>query len=281
MVAAGPEPPCPSSAMETMDRNFWRGVTAEFTAMFFFVFICVGCALSTLGIAPGAAAAAQYNATLSISLCFGLTIFVLAHIFGHISGAHINPAVTFALVVARLVSPLRGALYVLAQFLGSIVASGVLMVVMGLKPETMGGFNALSGPDDNKVARGFITEMVLTCLLLLAVFATIDPKREASASLGPLAIGMAVGVAHLIAVPITGCGINPARSLGPAIFASADAAKEDLWVFLLAPFIGAGLAALMYPLWFAEENFSGNLRSKFRTEVKVVEKAWPPPPTSP
>lgn len=248
--------------MEPMNRDFWRAVSAEFMAMFLFVFVCVGCALSTLGIAEGASANALPTATLAISLCFGLTIFVLAHCFGHISGAHINPAVTFTLILAKQVEPVRGAFYMLAQCLGSIVASGILMSVMGLKPDTMGGYNALSGPDDNKIARGFVAEMILTYLLCFTVMATIDPHRDAT-GLGPLAIGMAVGVAHLILVPITGCGINPARSLGPALFADQAVAREDLWVFILAPLMGGALAAVLYPFWFAKENFTGGLKARF------------------
>lgn len=253
---------------EPMDRNFWRAVSAEFLAMFLFVFVCVGCALSNLGIAEGANPIARYNATLAISLCFGLTIFVLAHCFGHISGAHINPAVTLTLVLSRQVSVLRGAFYVLAQCLGSIIASAFLMITMGLKPETMGGYNALSGPDDNRIVRGFLLEVILTFLLCFTVLATIDPSRQAS-SMGPLAIGMAVGVAHLVAVPVTGCGINPARSLGPALFSSGGggAAREDLWVFLFAPLIGAGIAGPLYPLWFAQQDFSGGLLGKFSNDA--------------
>merc|ERR1719262_526059 len=102
--------------------------------MFTFVFICVGCALTTTGAAPGASAQGG-TAGLTISLCFGLTIFVLAHCFGHISGAHINPAVTVALMVVKQVHPKQGALYIVAQIVGSIVASGVLMGTMGLKAE--------------------------------------------------------------------------------------------------------------------------------------------------
>lgn len=246
-----------------LSRRMLRAVSAEFTAMFLFVFICVGCALTTLGIASGAAAGARYTATLTISLCFGLTIFVLAHMFGHISGAHVNPAVTLALMIAKQVDPVKGFLYMAAQFLGSIVASGLLMVTMGLEADTMGGFNALTGHPDNKIARGFIVETIMTFFLVMTVFATIDPTREAS-GMGPLAIGMAVGIAHLIAVPITGCGINPARSLGPALFTDKSQATEDLWVFLIAPFIGAAIAALLYPLWFAEENFIGGLAAKYK-----------------
>jgi len=139
--------------------------------------------------------------------------------------------------------------------LGSIAASGILMAVMGLRPDSMGGYNALSGPSDNKIARGFIAEFLLTAFLCLTVLATVDPNREKT-GLGPLAIGMAVGVAHLILVPITGCGINPARSLGPALFADQAAAREDLWVFILAPLLGGAFAAVAYPFWFAEENFA-------------------------
>merc|ERR1719491_2329803 len=139
----------------------------------------------------------------------------------------------------------------------------------------MGGYNALSGPDDNKIARGFVTEIILTFLLCFTVLATVDPSREAT-HIAPLAIGMAVGVAHLIAVPITGCGINPARSLGPALFADKDEAKEDLWVFLVAPFMGAVLAAVLYPFWFAKENFAaGGLRDRFKKDSTTVETIMP------
>lgn len=237
--------------------------------MFLFVFVCVGCALSNLGIPEGSNPDFKGSAALTISLCFGLTIFVLAHCFGHISGAHINPAVTLTLMLTSQVTLIRGALYMAAQFIGSILASGLLMSVMGLNPGTMGGYNALSGTDDNKYARGIVTELILTFLLCFTVLATIDPSREAH-GMGPLAIGMAVGVAHLIAVPITGCGINPARSFGPAIFANQDKAREDLWVFLLAPFLGAMLAALLYPLWFAEKNFAGGLRDAFHSKTEDV-----------
>lgn len=247
------------SNRELSAKDLARAVSAEFLAMFTFVFICVGCALTTTGAAPGAIPSTGPGtlgaAGLTISLCFGLTIFVLAHCFGHISGAHVNPAVTLALMIGRQVDVKKGVLYMIAQFLASIISSGILMAVMGLDSDSMGGYNALTGTDDNKYARGIITEMFLTFVLVFTVYATIDPNREAT-GMGPLAIGMAVGIAHLVAVPITGCGINPARSLGPAIFANNDQAREDLWVFLLAPFAGAAIAAVLYPFWFAKENFA-------------------------
>lgn len=258
---------------ELKDRRFWRAVTAECLAMFFFIFICIGCALSTLGMVDKALGEPMFTSPpsdiLSISLCFGLTIFVLAHCFGHISGAHINPAVTLALVISRQVSLLRGLFYVAAQCIGSIIASGVIMGIMGLDGDTMGGYNAASGHADVRIARALVTEWLLTFLLCFTVLATIDPSRTSGAVQGPLAIGMAVGVAHLIAVPITGCGINPARSLGPAIFANNASAREDLWIFLLAPFVGAATAAVVYPYWFAEEFFEGGLKGVFHSSSKV------------
>lgn len=235
---------------EPMNRDFWRAVSAEFLAMFLFVFVCVGAALSTLGIAEGADAKALPTATLAISLCFGLMIFVLAHCFGHISGAHINPAVTVTLMISGRVDPVKGVFYIVAQCCGSIASSGILMVVMGLQPDTMGGSNALAKGDHNTILQAFVGELILTFLLCFTVMATIDPSRDAS--LGPLAIGMAVCVAHIILVPITGCGINPARSLGPALFSAPQGALKDLWVFLVAPLVASPLAAVLYPFWFEQ-----------------------------
>jgi len=234
-----------------MNRDFWRAVSAEFLAMFLFVFVCVGAALSTLGIAEGADEKAAPTATLAISFSFGLTIFVLAHCFGHISGAHINPAVTVTLMISGRVDPVKGVFYIVAQCCGSIASSGILMVVMGLEPETMGGWNSLAKGNHNTILQAFVGELILTFLLCFTVMATIDPSRDAN--LGPLAIGMAVCVSHIILVPITGCGINPARSLGPALFSIPQSgAIKDLWVFLVAPLLASPLAAMLYPLWFEQ-----------------------------
>lgn len=207
-------------------------------------------------------------------------IFVLIHCFGHISGAHINPAVTVTLMVARRMDVVKGCLYIVAQCLASIASSGILMSVMGLRTESMGGYNALTGPEDNRIARGFVAEAILTFLLCFTVLATIDPHR-ATTGLGPLAIGMAVAVAHLVLVPITGCGINPARSLGPAVFAEAPAARQDLWVFLLAPMCGSVAAGTAYPLWFAQGELAAGLVGKFAADDAEADEATAVVPCSP
>lgn len=258
----------------------WRGVTGELLATFLFVFITVGCALATTGKSPGTEA--NPTATLSIALAFGITIFVLIHCFGHVSGAHINPAVTVALMVARQVCLVRGALYILAQCIGSIMASAVLMLIMDLDASTMGGYNVIAGDDDRRLLRGFVGEAIMTGLLVFTVFATIDPTRETT-GLGPLAIGFAVLVAHLILIPIDGCSINPARTLGPSILTDDTKAHEDLWVFMVAPIFGAVMTAFLYPVWFAKENFAGGLMGKLsskKSDEVHVTKVEPAPDTS-
>jgi len=256
---------------QPIDRDFFRAVSAEFLATFMFVYVCVSCALNTLNVVEGANELALPTATLAISLVFGFTIFVLIHCFGHISGANINPAVTLALVATKQIHPIKGAAYAVAQCFGSIVASAIIMGTSGLDTDTMGGANMMSGPDDTKVLHAFVSEMLLTGGLVMTVFATVDPSRE-DTHLGPLAIGFAVGIAHLVNVPITGCGINPARSLGPALFAASDQAREDLWVFLVAPLVGALLAAFLYTQWFAEVSFYGGLESFYHKKAQREEK---------
>jgi len=242
---------------EVLDyRGFWRAVVAEGTAMFFFIFIAVGTAIQ-------ANQSYVNTAGIVIPTGFGLTIFVLIHIFGHISGAHINPAVTLALVLARQVPPLRGFAYLCAHVTGSIAASGVLLAIFNR--DILGGFNTipLGREGEKNIAAACVTEIITTMVLIYSVFATIDPKRNVSTELGPLAIGGAVLVCHLIGVPVTGCGINPARSLGPAIFGPA-VAREDLWVFIVCPLVGSVIVAISYPFWFADKPFPpGGLRARY------------------
>jgi hypothetical protein len=107
-------------------------------------------------------------------------------------------------------------------------------------------------------------------ILLYAVFATIDPRRNSATDLGPLAIGGAVTICHLVAVPVTGCGINPARSIGPALF-GAQEGRDDLWLFILAPLCASALVAFTYPYFFAEESFVvGGLRARFMAKKQTA-----------
>lgn len=247
---------------------FWRAVSAEFAATTYFVYVCVGGALTNLGIAPGSMASLGvdveeveirlfHSEAKAISLIFGLTIFVLVHCVGHVSGANLNPAVTAGLMVTRQISLTRGVSYMVAQYVGAMLGAWLSMHTLALTPETMGGFNVPTGPEDNKIWRAFWTEGLLTGGLVFTVMATIDPLRPSgSTTLGPFAIGCAVMIAHLIAVPITGCGINPARSVGAAVVSNAAEAHDHLWIFVVAPYLGGIVSALIYVAWFAEKNFS-------------------------
>jgi len=246
-----------------MDRDFWRAVSAEFLATFMFIYVCLSVVVNTSD-----NPLALPTATLAISLVFGFTIFVLIHCFGHISGANINPAVTLALVATKQIHPVKGVAYVLAQCLGSVLACLVIGLSSGVGGDFLGA--NLIGHDGN-VLYAFVSEMLLTFGLVFTVFATVDPSRE-DTHLGPLAIGFAVGIAHLVNVPITGCGINPARSLGPALFEVSGAALADLWVFVLAPSVGALLAAFVYTQWFAEVSFYGGLESFYHKKARRDEK---------
>mmetsp|Transcript_5757 Transcript_5757/g.14337 ORF Transcript_5757/g.14337 Transcript_5757/m.14337 type:complete len:254 (-) Transcript_5757:56-817(-) len=182
-------------------------------ATFFFVFVAVGTAI-------GATQNYPMSRGIVIAVGFGMSIFVLIHCFGHISGGNINPAVTIALLLAKQIEWVQCLFYVAAQILGSIFASGLLLIVFD--DDILGGYNTIlvsSKTGEKNIGAAFIVELITTMLLLFSVFATIDPRRNSATDLGPLAIGGAVTICHLIGVPVTGCGINPARSIGPAILA--------------------------------------------------------------
>jgi hypothetical protein len=163
----------------------------------------------------------------------------------------------------------------MAQIVGSIFASGMLLVVF--EYDILGGYNTIpvsmkSG--EKNVGAAFFVELVTTMLLLYAVFATIDPRRNSATDLGPLAIGGAVMICHLIGVPVTGCGINPARSIGPAIF-GAQVGRDDLWLFIVAPLCASIIVAFTYPYFFAEQAFAvGGLRARF-TAKKNKHNLYP------
>jgi len=237
-------------------KRFWRGASAEALATLLFVFFNCGNAV---------AATTNYstqNATLQIALCFGLTITVLAHGIGHVSGGHINPAVTFGLMITQKCDPIKGIIYIIMQCIGAILGSAILK---GILPDPMDDGLGANGLATNVTAgKGFGLEVIMTFLLMFTVMAMIDPGRVSN-GFAPLAIGLSIFIAHLIGIPFTGCGINPARSLGPAVVASK---WDDHWVFWVGPLVGAGIAAPLYEFWFAEERSQGDLTEILATSPK-------------
>jgi aquaporin Z len=188
---------------------------------------------------------------VAISLAFGLTVMTMAYAIGHVSGCHLNPAVTVGLVVGKRFEAKDAAPYIVAQIAGAILGAAILYVILNTGHdgyEVKGGF-ASNGYGDFSPARYemiacFVTEVVMTFFFLFVILGATDGR--APAGFAPIAIGLGLTLIHLISIPVTGTSVNPARSIGPALFAGGDHIKQ-LWLFIVAPVLGAGLAGIAYP----------------------------------
>lgn len=226
-----------------------RRVWAEFLGTFWLVF--GGC-----GSAVIAAAFPQLGIGFAgVALAFGLTLLTMAYTIGPISGCHINPAVTFGLCLAKRFPARDVVPYWIAQVLGAIAAAGVLYLVASGKPGWVpgqfasNGYGALS-PGGYAMGSAIIIEIVLTFGFLMVILGATD--KRAPVGFAGLAIGLALTLIHLVAIPVDNTSVNPARSTGPAIFAGG-AELSQLWLFWVAPLVGGGLAGLVYPTLFGAE----------------------------
>ena len=226
--------------------SFYRALIAEFIATLLFLYVTVA---TVIGYKKQAAAdACDGVGVLGIAWAFGGMIFILVYCTAGISGGHINPAVTFGLFLARKVSLVRAVFYIVAQCLGAICGVGIVKGIMKHYYNSLGG-------GANEVAAGYSkgtalgAEIIGTFVLVYTVFSATDPKRNARDShvpvLAPLPIGFAVFMVHLATIPVTGTGINPARSLGAAVIYNKHSAWHNHWIFWVGPFVGA-LAAAAY-----------------------------------
>lgn len=187
---------------------------------------------------------------LGVSLAFGLTVLTMAFAIGHISGCHLNPAVSLGLVVGRRFPVSELLAYVVAQVAGGVAAGSVLFVIASGKP----GFNLSGGfasngygahsPGGYSLAACLTAEVVLTFMFLMIILGATD--KRAPQGFAPIAIGLALTLIHLIGIPVTNLSVNPARSTGPAVFVGGWAI-EQLWLFWLAPLVGAAIAGMVYP----------------------------------
>ncbi|KAG6397058.1 hypothetical protein SASPL_143219 [Salvia splendens] len=232
---------------ELKSWSFYRAGIAEFVATFLFLYITV---MTVMGVGRAKNKCASVG-TQGIAWAFGGMIFALVYCTAGISGGHINPAVTFGMFLARKLSLTRAVFYMVMQCVGAICGAGVVKVFMKGPYETLkGGANIVS--HGYTKGDGLGAEIVGTFVLVYAVFSATDAKRNARDShvpiLAPLPIGFAVFLVHLATIPITGTGINPARSLGAAIIYNRDHAWDDHWIFWVGPFIGAALAAVYHQI---------------------------------
>ena len=180
------------------------------------------------------------------ALAFGLAVVAMAYTIGGISGCHINPAITLGCLISGRISGKDACGYMVFQVIGAILASCVLYLLVSTSPElalgTKTGANACAGT----VANGLIAEIVLTCLFVLVVLGSTDAKKGAGNFAG-LAIGLSLVLIHLVGIHYTGTSVNPARSIGPALFEGGKALSQ-LWVFIVGPFVGGACAAFIWKL---------------------------------
>jgi aquaporin Z len=220
-----------------------KRATAEFLGTFWLVL--GGCGSAVL-------AAAFPNVgigLLGVSFAFGLTVVTMAYAIGHVSGCHLNPAVTVGLVAGKRFPTGELVPYVIAQVLGAIAGAGVLYVIASGKAgfELSGGF-ASNGygehsPGGYSLGAALVCELVMTFVFLMVILGATD--RRAPAGLAGLAIGLCLTLIHLISIPVTNTSVNPARSTGPAIFVGGWAIAQ-LWLFWVAPIAGAAVAGALY-----------------------------------
>jgi len=197
---------------------------------------------------------------LGVALAFGLTLLTMAYAIGPISGCHINPAVTVGLVVGKRFPASELVPYVIAQVLGAIAGAGTLYVIASGKAgfDVANGF-AANGYGEHSLGRyslqaGFVSEVVMTFMFLLIILGATD--KRVPAGFAPIPIGFGLTLIHLISIPVTQTSVNPARSTGPAIFVGGWAIGQ-LWLFWLAPILGAAIAGAFYR-WLAGGERAGS-----------------------
>ena len=233
-----------------MDARFQRNLAAEMLGTFVLVLGGCGSAVFAAGVTGGIG-------LLGVSLAFGLTVLTMAYALGHISGGHFNPAVTLGLIAGGRFEAREAVPYIVAQVLGAIAAAAVLYVIAnGVEgfDASESGFAANGygdhSPEGYSLLAGFVSEFVLTAVFLVVIMGVT--RRDAHAGFAPIAIGLALTLIHLISIPVTNTSVNPARSTGPALFVGGWA-LEQLWLFWVAPILGALAGGALHRFLFEVE----------------------------
>lgn len=223
-----------------------KAAAAELIATAIFVLIGVGSIAAVI-------ASGGTEAVPSIALAHGFTYALLVAGIAGISGGHVNPAVTFAMIVTGQIRVVRGVMYIVAQLIGACIGALLLraFVLDGILEAIPGGGGQALSPGVSEAWHGMLLEGLGTFVLVWTIFAVAVNPRVSSGNVAPLYIGLAVGVVHLFLVPLTGAGINPARTFGPAIFlpdgADTDPGRwADAWIYYIGPLLGAAAAGLTY-----------------------------------
>jgi aquaporin Z len=243
-----------------------KRAAAEFFGTFWLVFGGCGAAVLAAGFpAVGIGFA-------GVALAFGLTVLTMAFAIGHISGCHLNPAVSVGLVVGKRFPASELPAYVIAQVAGAIAAAGVLYVIAsGTVGFNLSNGFALNGyadhsPGGYSLLAGLVAEVVLTCFFLIVIMGATDER--APKGFAPIAIGLCLTLIHLVGIPVTNTSVNPARSTGPALFAGGWALQQ-LWMFWVAPLIGGALGGGIYRMLFGAK---GKVEAALERPVRVPQE---------
>lgn len=225
-----------------MTRNDQRAIAAEFLATLYFVFLGCGSVVAAVGYFKGDSAP-----LVAIAIAHGIGILTAVAWTANLSGGHINPAVSLAMIVAGKIKPALGVAYMVAQMAGAAVGALLLKLVTPsvLRGSAGGNLGLHSIAKDLDVWQGLVLEIILTAFLVLVIFNVAVSKKGWGAN-APIAIGLAVMLIHFVAIPATGASVNPARSFGPALAANE---WKDFWVYVVGPAIGGVLVALFWTVW--------------------------------
>jgi aquaporin Z len=248
-----------SDSSAVVPPGLGQKLTAEFLGTFVLVFFGVG-SVVILGAAGG-----QLVDYTGVALAFGIAVLVMVYAVGRISGGHFNPAVSIGAAIGGRVPWSEALAYMATQVVGAVVGAGALFVVaQGFPGFTATGrmgtnsFGTAAGASGISWWAALVLELILTAIFVFVILAVTDSRNEHPA-LAPLAIGLTLVAVHLVAIPATGTSVNPARSIGPALFGGSEALKQ-LWLFILAPLLGGALSGVVYPLLFghADEPVAGS-----------------------
>ena len=214
-------------------------------------YVCefIGTAVLVLFGCGSAAIAGGILGTVGIALAFGLSVVAMSYVIGNISGCHVNPAVSLAMLINKKMDAKDFICYVIAQILGAIAGIAILYTIMinsGLEIDVQGlganGFDTASSVNLSMIG-AIVTEVVLTFVFIFTVLGVTSDEKKSSVT--GIVIGLALALVHIVGIPLTGTSVNPARSLAPALFLGGEA-LEQVWVFIVAPLVGAALAAVAY-----------------------------------
>lgn len=224
---------------EIMKLTTLKAVLAEFLGTLLLVFVACGSCMS------GWSDDSLPPTVVQIAFAFGITVATIAQSVGHVSGCHINPAVTCGMLVARYISVFKALCYIVAQCLGGLAGAAILKGMTSTNSTGNLGMTVVSS--NVSVGQALGVELIITFILVLVVFGATDERRNDLKGSAPLAIGLSITACHLMAVPVTGASMNPARTFGPAVVTGI---WENHWVYWAGPILGGMLAAVIYSYVF-------------------------------